>query len=694
MTGSLATTRRNLLIRMLASAATTALPLPATRVFAAVGSVTPISDGVLTLAIDDALRMSLLFKGRSISPSQAQDSILLAQGEEHPTFVVIERQARRADTETLHSIRAVSASGLELAKTIRFDAAYPGLALIETSLRNISNRTISVARWTLADHLLKRGMEGPAWSFAGASYADRRDWAQPVTPTFDQRNFMGMNASDYGGGTPVADVWNRNFGIAVGHLDTVPRLVSLPVAATGAGTRIALVDDRPFSLAPGESLPPLPTFVMVHEGDFFRPLDAYRRLMADRGLAAPTPPAASYDPIWCAWGYERDYTPEQVFATLPKARQLGLRWAVLDDGWQQTIGDWTPDRGKYPAGDADMRAFVRQIDRNGMRARLWVAPLAAKPSSQLLRDHPDWLLLGPDGKPQTISWWDALTLCPAHEPVAAHFRALVRKMIGEWGYAGLKLDGQHLNGVAPCHNPAHHHARPEESIEKLQDFWKQLYDEAVAANPQAVVEICPCGDSFAFHNLPATNNVPAADPLTSWQVRLKGKAMKALMGPRAAFAGDHVELSDGGRDFASSYGVGAIVSTKFTWPRDTDRPTATLPPGGYVLTPEKEAHWRRWIDLYQDNRLSQGDYRGGLYDLAFDRPEAHAIGKDGAMHYAFYAPRFDGEIELRGLGEGAYCVVDALTGNPVATVTAAANRVRVAFDGHLMLRTLPAGEDA
>ena len=694
MTGSLATTRRNLLIRMLTSAAVTALPLPASRVFAASGPATPMSDGVLTLALDNAMRMSVSFKGKPVSPPQTQDIIFLAQGEEHPSFTVIEQQAHRAGTKTRHSIRAVSANGLELVKTIRFDAAYPGLALIDTSLRNMSDRTIAVARWTLADHLLERGAEGPAWSFAGASYADRRDWAQPVTPTFDQRNFMGMNAPDYGGGTPVADVWNRNFGIAIGHLDTVPRLVSLPVAATSRGTRIALVDDRPFTLAPGESSPSLPTFVMVHEGDFFRPLDAYRRLMAGRGLAAPTPPAASYEPIWCAWGYERGYTPEQVFGTLPKARQLGLRWAVLDDGWQQMIGDWTPDRGKYPAGDADMRAFVREIDRNGMLARLWVAPLAAKPSSQLLRDHPDWLLLGPDGKPQPISWWDALTLCPAHEPVTEYFRALVRRMIGEWGYAGLKLDGQHLNGVAPCYNPAHRHARPEESIEKLQDFWKQLYDEAVAANAQAVVEICPCGDSFAFHNLPATNNVPAADPLTSWQIRLKGKAMKALMGPRGAFAGDHVELSDGGRDFASTYGVGAIVSTKFTWPRDTDHPVATLPPGGYVLTPEKEAHWRRWIGLYQDNRLSQGDYQGGLYDLAFDRPETHVISKDGAMHYAFYAPRFDGEIELRGLGEGAHRVVDALNGRAVATVTAAANRVRVAFVGHLMLRTLPIGEGA
>ena len=41
------------------------------------------------------------------------------------------------------------------------------------------------------------------------------------------------------------------------------------------------------------------------------------------------------------------------------------------------------------------------------------------------------------------------------------------------------------------------------------------------------------------------NNTPASDPTSSWQVRLKGKTFKALMGPSAPFSGDHVELSDG-----------------------------------------------------------------------------------------------------------------------------------------------------
>src|SRR5690606_2164487 len=130
---------------------------------------------------------------------------------------------------------------------------------------------------------------------------------------------------------------------------------------------------------------------------------------------------------------------------------------------------------------------------------------------------------------------------------------------------------------------------------------------------------------FAFYNIPAMNHTPASDPESSWQVRLKGKSLKALIGPSAPFAGDHVELSDGHADFASSYGVGAVPSTKFTWPKDSASPSDNPPPGGYVLTPQKEAVWRQWIALYRQTMPARGIYRGELYDIGFDKPEGHAI---------------------------------------------------------------------
>jgi hypothetical protein len=64
----------------------------------------------------------------------------------------------------------------------------------------------------------------------------------------------------------------------------------------------------------------------------------------------------------------------------------------------------------------------------------------------------------------------------------------------------------------------------------------------------------------------------------------------------------------GGDDFASTFGIGGIISTKFTWPLDPK------PKDSFLLTAEREKVWRKWIALYNERRLPQGTYRGELYE--------------------------------------------------------------------------------
>jgi len=686
-------TRRAAIARLMSGAAVLRAAMTPIRALAAAPNGARISDGVLTIHFDSGMASQIWFHGAPVTAMEPAEAIRLADSRTIDRFLFLDHHemavAGAHGAGRRHRLRATAQGQVEQQVAVTFHDRYPGLALLDVTYRNTSRAPLAITGWRAATHDLLAHPKG-AWTFAGASYPNRRDWIQPVTPGFDQRNFMGMNGSDYGGGTPVAVVWRPDVGLAVGHVETVPRLVALPVVARPGGTRIGMSGDAAVLLAPGETLKLPRTFVMAHGGDHFAPLDAYRRIMAEQGLAAPAIPPTSYGPIWCAWGYERNFTPAEVYGTLPKAKSLGFEWAVMDDGWQTSEGDWKLDPVKFPRGDADMKAFVRRIKADGMRARLWLAPLAADPGTDLLRDHADMLLLDENGSKQNVSWWDAFTLCPAYPPTVAYFRGIVRRIIGDWGYDGLKLDGQHLNGVAPCHNPAHRHARPEESFEKLQDFWKALYDEAMSINPEAVIEICPCGDSFAFHNMPAMNNTPASDPGSSWQVRLKGKTFKALMGPSAPFSGDHVELSDGGNDFASTYGIGGIPSTKFTWPKPTAHPTDKMPPGGFVLTAEKEAYWRHWLELYGKNRLAQGTYLGQLYDIGFDKPEAHAVRKDDAIHYAFFAEKWDGPIEIRGLTDARYTLTDAFTGRSLGTASAASNRINSRFERFLLVTAVPA----
>jgi alpha-galactosidase len=636
--------------------------------------------------------------GRNVALTRwaASDSLLLADGSRLDQFTLREQSKQDIDAPFGPGIRLrmIGVAHAQIEKTVEVELfeRYPGFAIYRVSYRNLAPRAVAISSWTNAEvHLMREAAqhqraaatEPHFWSYCGSTHADRRDWVQPLRPGFKQENFMGMSASDYGGGTPIVDVWRRDCGVAIGHLELIPELVSLPVSCSDRGANLALTNSLERVLPAGEQFNTHETFVAVHTGDYFAVLDLYRRIMGERGIESPRPPKSAFEPIWCAWGYERDCTVQLIEDTLPKVHDMGLRWAVIDDGWQSNVGDWKANREKYPRGDADMVQLVQNIRSQELKPRLWYAPLAAAPGSDLLHDHTDMLLLDKEGAVQNVSWWNSFYICPAYEKTVAYTLDLVRKFIGEWGYEGLKIDGQHLNAVPPCFNPAHRHARPEESVEKLQDFFLAVYQTATKINPEAVVELCPCGTSYSFFNFRSFNQAPASDPESSWQVRHKGKTLKALMGPNAAFAGDHVELSDGGSDFASTVGIGGIISTKFTWPRDPK------PKDSFLLTPQKEALWRKWISLYSERQLPLGIYRGELYDIGFDRPEAHVVEKDGRFYYAFYAREFTGSVPLRGLSAGRYRVRDYFNERDLGEVAGVHGSLQVAFDGSLVLEAIP-----
>ena len=74
--------------------------------------------------------------------------------------------------------------------------------------------------------------------------------------------------------------------------------------------------------------------------------------------------------------------------------------------------------------------------------------------------------------------------------------------------------------------------------------------------------------------------------------------------------------------------------------------------------------------------LPKGEYLGALYDIGFDKPEAHAIRKDGAMYYSFYAADWNGPVQLRGLGAGRYRVRDLFNEVDLGEVDAGSNTLK------------------
>jgi alpha-galactosidase len=562
---------------------------------------------------------------------------------------------------------------------------FPRMAFFDVVYTNTGSSDLSVTGWTNQHYSISAppSTAQPAfWSYQSGSYESRPDWVLPLKPGFKQENFLGMNATDYGGGTPVVDVWRRDLGIGVGHLEMAPKLVSLPVTAQDEDHATVAVEFKHVQvLKPTATLKTFRTFVSVHQGDYFQTLRDYRGVMIAQGVRFDAAPDSAFGPIWCAWGYGRKIKPSQIYGALPIVKKLGFTWVTLDDGWQTAQGDWFLQPQKFPHGDEDMRALVDKIHAEGFKAQLWWAPLAADPGTELVKKHPEMLLLNADGSKQKISYWNSWYLCPAQPEVVAYHTAIVVKAIKDWGFDGLKLDGQHMNGAPPCYNPAHKHARPEESVEGMPKFFQAIYDTARQVKPDALVEFCPCGTAYSIFTLPFLNMSVASDPESAWQVRTKGKTLKALQGDSVAYFGDHVDMTKD--DFASTVGVGGVIGTNFTWPEGS----AEKKRGD--LTPMREKNFEKWIRIYKGQMLSRGEYVGTLYDIGFDRPEAHVVRKDRKMYYAFYAPQWSGKITLKGLSERAYRVTDYVDGKDLGTVRGPAATLDVQFEKHLLLQATP-----
>jgi len=566
---------------------------------------------------------------------------------------------------------------------------FPNLAVYDVNYTNTGKSKLAILEWnnnayTIDAQSGAAAGQVPFWSYQSGSYEKRPNWVLPLHAGFSQQNYLGMNDTDYGGGTPIVDVWWKDVGIGVGLVDPRPRLISLPVSMPSANeARVGVQYRKDLELLPAESFHTFRSFVAVHNGDYFKTLVTFRHFMSKQGFQMASAPTDGFGAIWCAWGYGRDFKPQQVYDTLPTVKKMGFKWVTLDDGWQNDYGDWQLDPKKFPGGDADIKAMVERIHQEGFKAQLWWSPLSAVPSSKLLTNQPDLALLNKDGSRQKISWWNSDYLCPADSRVVEYHKALVRKILVDWGFDGLKLDGQHMNGVPPCFNPAHHHKRPEDAVEALPEFFKAIYDEAQSAKPGSLVEFCPCGTAFSFYTMPHFNMSVASDPKGSFQVRSKGKTIKGLMGDDVPYFGDHVELSDNHDDFASTLGIGGVVGTQFVLPSLVEKH------GRFDLTPEREKSFTKWLELYQEKDLARGQYLGELYDIGFDLPEAHVIRKDKKVYYAFYAEDWKGALELRGLDDRAYHIVDYVDGKDFGVVHGPVAHLSADFSKHLLLEATP-----
>jgi len=605
--------------------------------------------------------------------------------------------------------RPLAASGVPIERVLTVEAYddFPNIVLVSASYKNIGSADYNLDKVLMQQHRFNahevKGNPYDMWAFQGSSYDWGKDDVAKLTRTSSQPNAMGEAVKGgYGGGIPVVAFWTGSVGEAIGHVETIPWTLSMPVKVDPDGRVNASISIAAnVNLKPGEAYSTPRSFTAIYSGDFYEPLRMWSSVLQREGWQIPKPSNEAYNVSWCGWGYEFNVTPKQMLGTVPKLKEMGIKWATLDDRWFDTYGDWNPRNETFP-GDS-IKQMVDDFHKQGILAQLWWLPLGAEDGqgkweshkyivSKVAKEHPDWFILDKNGKHGRMTR-DLAALCPAVPEVQSYFKQLTEKFIRDWGFDGSKLDN--IYSMPACYNPAHHHKSPQDSVNAMADVYRIIFETTRAIKPESVTQACPCGTPPSLAWLPFIDQAVTADPVGAVQVRRRIKMYKALLGPQSAVYGDHVELSemtrvgaDGwsehGADFASTVGTGGVPGTKFVWPD----PGPKYKPVN--LTTQKEEHWKKWIALYNQKMLSKGEFRD-LYVYGYDSPEAYAIEKDGKMYYAFFTEPgkpFTGEVELRGLKPGTYHLVDYVDGKDLGTVQSEAGKapkVRTEFKDHLLL---------
>ncbi|KAI0389207.1 glycoside hydrolase family 36 protein [Xylariaceae sp. FL0594] len=126
---------------------------------------------------------------------------------------------------------------------------------------------------------------------------------------------------------------------------------------------------------------------------------------------------ATRPPLLNSWeGLGFDFNHSSMVALARAAADLGCSLFVNDDGWfggsdfprdndTQGLGDWTPQKKKFPDGFGAYVDDVNAItvaaanssssssdEKEKVEFGLWFEPEMVNPKSDLYRDHPDWVL--------------------------------------------------------------------------------------------------------------------------------------------------------------------------------------------------------------------------------------------------------------------------------------------------------------
>jgi alpha-galactosidase len=250
-----------------------------------------------------------------------------------------------------------------------------------------------------------------------------------------------LAAGPAGFGFRSGQVWAVHAAWSGNHVHLAERL---PGGAGPGGDRVIgageLLLPGEVRLAPGASYrSPWVFFVWSDQG-----LDGVSARLHRWLRARPGHPSTPRPLVLNTWEavYFRHDDHETLLKLAEQAAGIGVERFVLDDGWflgrrsdNAGLGDWFVDPAVWPDGLRPLADRVREL---GMDFGLWFEPEMANPDSDLVREHPDWVLAAPGRWP--ILSRNQLVVDVANPEVYQYLLERIGTLVGELGISYIKWD--------------------------------------------------------------------------------------------------------------------------------------------------------------------------------------------------------------------------------------------------------------
>ncbi len=194
----------------------------------------------------------LTFDEPAIGPSAGND-IMLSDGREVHDFTLDFEHAKTFEAhgdlgsrgKRVEIIGRSSDPGAPpVEKTILLEAYddFPNLLLTTVRFKNLGTAALELTQLSTQRHRLNASQTDlkaapfQLWSFQGSSSKWGKDEVLPISRNFSEPNLIN-SAPETGlaGGVPIIAFWTAQMGEAIGHVENLPLIVSLPVKTAADG---------------------------------------------------------------------------------------------------------------------------------------------------------------------------------------------------------------------------------------------------------------------------------------------------------------------------------------------------------------------------------------------------------------------------------------------------------------------------